>query len=311
MNLILDSLQIENVINRLVDEKEEVELEIKNKRHQSYVLQVPDHRLLTKKEEAFLSYAIQNIKELKKEAIDLLIFFNMRLVISFAKDYNQKTQNHNDVDELFQEGIIGLITAVESYDYTQNTRFSTYASYWVKQAMGRYIETTSGSFRIPSHIHSLRRQIVKAIKALEDDSKTVTDETVLQYIKHNFDGDLTKKTFDAVYNKSNVAISLNSAVKSNVDTESIDYLDSIEDPTQNIDEIVIKTEQEKYIHNLLSVLKPIERDVIILTYGLFGIGGDLSLKEIAKMTHISINSVKYYKAKAFEKLKKHSDIFLE
>lgn len=310
MSLLMDTKQVIECINRLVDEKTEEELKTQEKMTKRYELQVPDHRLLTRKEEMFLSFAIQELENLKDEAIDLLIFFNMRLVISFAKDYQTKFKN-SDTEELFQEGIIGLITAAKAFDYRRNTRFSTFASYWVKQAIGRYIESTSGSFRLPSNKHALIRQINKATETLEKNNEIVTSENLLQYIKRNFDSKVTQSSFDSVYNKTNMAVSLNTKKNGNIDDDAVEYIDVIEDPTQNINDMVIKSEQDRYIDELLSVLTPLERDVIILTYGLFGIGGDLSLKEIAMLKNISVPSVKYYKSKAFEKLKKHTDLFSE
>lgn len=118
----------------------------------SYLSRLTQAKLLTPEEEAELTKAVQNGDE---KARQKLVESNMRLVINIAKSYRNRTI---PLEDLIQEGAIGLMQAAERFDPEKGFRFSTYATHWIRQSIGRAIDNKSKAIRLPAHVsQSLRR----------------------------------------------------------------------------------------------------------------------------------------------------------
>lgn len=124
-----------------------------------YLQQLRRYPLLTPQQERELAMACQ---EGDKEAIRTMVNCNLRLVVSIAKEYAGRGVPLMD---LIQEGSIGMITAAKKFDYTQNNRFSTYASYWVRQGINRYLMNNSGLIRVARHTQEKMKKLLAATTA--------------------------------------------------------------------------------------------------------------------------------------------------
>ena len=108
-----------------------------------------------------------------QEARERMILSNLRLVVSIAK----KKSDSLDLSDRIQEGIFGLSKAVDRYDHTMGFRFSTYATWWIKQAIGRAADNQSRTIRLPVHVQEVLRQAQRIQRALERESPNTRPDT--------------------------------------------------------------------------------------------------------------------------------------
>jgi len=129
----------------------------------SYFKDVSKTNLLTREEEVMLS---QRIEKGDQEARSIMIESNLRLAISIAKKYYRSGCS---IEDLIQESNIGLMKAVEKFDWRRGFKFSTYASWWIKQSVCRHIGTSRNTVRVPAHTASLAYKIQAVTKEYEED----------------------------------------------------------------------------------------------------------------------------------------------
>ena len=144
---------------------------------QMYLKQIGRKKILSKNEEYELGKQIQEGNEMERnKAINELVQANLRLVVSIAKKYIGQGVLFMD---LVQEGSLGLIKAAEKFDYKKNFKFSTYATWWIKQTIVRAISNQSKTIRIPVHMLEKIRKYKKACSIAEcDESLDFDDETI-------------------------------------------------------------------------------------------------------------------------------------
>jgi RNA polymerase primary sigma factor len=126
-----------------------------------YLREIGRHRLLTPAEEVRLA---KRIEEGDSEARRRLVESNLRLVVSVARGYAYRGVSLLD---LIQEGTLGLMRAAERFDWRRGTKFSTYAVWWIRQAVDRAVCNQADPIRVPIHIHERRRRLARAEQALE------------------------------------------------------------------------------------------------------------------------------------------------
>ncbi len=263
-----------------------------------YSIDLDNTRLLTADEE----------KELCKKAFygDLdarkkLVECNLRLVISVAKSCSSNP-NMLPLEDLIQEGNIGLMRAVEKFDYRKGFRFSTYARWWIRQAILRANEEKSKIIRVPYHMCEVCNRVGKFIKKYERDNgvipsaELISDE--LEIPLNLVEISLTIKN----------PISLNTAVSFDDGDKPEDMLSNIVDPRNYIDERTIDIFYEEFMEAVYETgLKDRELEIIKYRYGL--IDGRLwTQKELGKKMGITHERVRQIENTALRKLAKNSKV---
>ena len=222
---------------------------------------------------------------------------NLRLVVSLAKHY---TGRGVPIMDLIQEGNMGLMHAAEKYDHTKENRFSTYAAWWIKEAMQRAIDQQSREIRVPVHVAENMKRVQKAARELQQSlGRDATPAEIAQKL-----GDKTEAEVKDIISYLQSPVSLESPVGE----DGEDSLgDLVEDRTETTPEeaMNILARQEE-VQELLGSLTEREQQVIRLRYGL-GEERPQTLEEIGSMLGVTRERVRQIEARAMEKLRRQAD----
>ena len=191
---------------------------------------------------------------------NILIEKYMSLVKKIA---TKSIQSSNlSTSDLVQEGVLGLITAIEKFDFSFNSKFSTYATWWIKQAMFKAISEQSYAYNIPVYVQETMSRFKKTKQVMEQNSqKEVTKKEVAQKLK------LTEEKIDTFLNAFTKTLSIESGA-SLTENKELTLAEIIEDEKQNVERTVIDSELKQDIKKALDTLKEKEKNVIILRFGL-------------------------------------------
>ncbi len=253
-----------------------------------YLKEIGKVKLLTKGDEFSLSKNMSEGDELSKE---MLIVSNLRLVVSIAKKYTGRGILFLD---LIQEGNIGLIRAVEKFDYSKGFKFSTYATWWIRQAITRAIADQSRTIRVPVHMVETINKIRKVSRQLMQElSRKPTDEELAEEAK------LSLSKIKEIVRISQVPLSLEMPVG-----DDVGFLgDFVEDVRQDAPERGMLRDSLKHtLKGVLDELTERESNVLRLRFGLED-GVPKTLEEVGKLYNVTRERIRQIEAKALEKLR--------
>jgi len=255
---------------------------------QLFLNEMARYPLLTAEEEVELA---KRIERGDKAAKDRMINSNLRLVVSIAKKY----QGHGlSLLDLIQEGIIGLIRAVEKFDWRKGFKFSTYATWWIRQAVQRGVANKARTIRMPVHIVDRERKIAKAERELL--TKLGRGPTLQEIAK---EAKLPLKQVREVQQAARAVTSLDRPIGSEGETSMGELFAGDEAPPE--EEVEVSLRQEA-LRRAVAELPDRERDVLKLRFGLNGDSSPKSLEEIGKTLGITRERVRQIEMDALERL---------
>ena len=260
---------------------------------QLFLRDIARRRLLTAAEEVDLAKQIERGNQAAK---DRMIESNLRLVVSNAKRYRGLGLPFLD---LIQEGMLGLIRAVEKFDHRRGFKFSTYATWWIRQAMQRGLQHQSRTIRIPVHVGQELTKIRAAERKL---SGELGREPTLAEVAERVGMDMHQ--IEEVKAAERISVSLETPIGSDGDTE-LGSLLPFDGPTPH--EQVAVTLEEESIRRALERLDPVARQVITLRFGIGG-GDPLPLREVAGRMDLSAEGVRKLERRALRRLAEEREL---
>ena len=260
---------------------------------ETYLREINETALLTADEEKSLS---RSISAGDASARDRMVRANLRLVVNIARGYSGKGL---PLQDLIEEGNLGLLRAVEGFDPDMNTRFSTYASYWIKQSIKRALVNTAKTIRVPAYMVELLSKWRRASSKLAEELKRVpTPEDIANEMG------IPPKKLRIV--KKAIAL-YNAAPQSEQDESGMTLGDIIpDDRTLGPEDEMINNDNLKHVFRLLDEMNPRESTILRMRFGLDDCE-PRTLKEIGEALGLTRERVRQIEAEALRKMHRSLD----
>lgn len=273
--------ETENLVSDSVDMTEPLKIYLKE------IGRIP---LLTAEEELELG---RQIAEGDTEARRKMEEANLRLVVAVAKHYAGKGMQFMD---LIQEGNIGLMRAVEKFDYTKGSKFSTYAVWWIKEAILRALDSQSREIRVPVRVAQNMNKISKTERKME---QTLGREVAAEEIAKELH--MTTEEVERMQSYIKNPVSLETPVGDEEDSNLEDFIEDTQEPTP--EEAVAALVQKEEVQEMLSTLTEKEQKILRLRYGLED-GNVHTLEETGQILGVTRERIRQLESRALEKLRK-------
>lgn len=281
--------EFEKIVNEIQKKSSEIELKAEN----SYIDKIYNEIIiLERKRKKLLEQAIDDSKKIR----DMFIINNQRLVVRFLNRYNSLAS----AEELYIEGNIGLLIALEKFDIDRDTKFSTYAAFWIKHKMTRFIKDRVRIIRFPVHIEDRINEIKKEKQKIES---ILHREISLKELAYNTNYTIKELEFlMKIYTQCACDISLNQRLAIGSDEELIDIIEDENNPyEQTENQIDASAELAKIIKQIN--FSEMNLDILKMRYGIDD-GIPKTLQEIADKYNLSKGRVSQIEDFCLRKIKK-------
>ncbi len=257
-----------------------------------YLREIGKVSLLTAEEEVVLA---QRMEEGDIKAKQKLVDANLRLVVSIAKKYIGRGMLFLD---LIQEGNLGLIRAVEKFDYRRGFKFSTYATWWIRQAITRAIADQARTIRVPVHMVETINKMVRISRQLVQQlGREPTDEEIAAEME------IDPSRVEEIRRISQLPVSLETPIGEEEDSQLGDFIEDRDLPSP--DEAAAGHLLHEQIEEMLATLSSREREVLHYRFGLED-GHSYTLEEVGRKFNVTRERIRQIEAKALRKLRQPS-----